>query len=70
MRPVFSAPAQTLAPLSPSGAPRQAGSVYLRLMVRDRPGMMEAVIETVTFGASASLLWWFGERAQNPRGRK
>ena len=48
----------------------QLALVALMLIVRDRPGMMEAVIETVTFGASASLLWWFGERASNPRGRK
>jgi hypothetical protein len=48
----------------------QLALIALMLIVRDRPGMMEAVIETVTFGASASLLWWFGERASNPRGRK
>jgi hypothetical protein len=48
----------------------QLALVALMLIVRDRPGLLETVIETVTFGASASLLWWFGERAQNPRGRK
>jgi hypothetical protein len=48
----------------------QLALVALMLIVRDRPSMMDAVIETVTFGASASLLWWFGERASNPRGRK
>jgi hypothetical protein len=48
----------------------QVALVALMLIVRDRPSMMEAVIETITFGASASLLWWFGERASNPRGRK
>lgn len=48
----------------------QLALIALMLIVRDRPGMMEAVIETITFGASASMLWWFGERASNPRGRK
>lgn len=48
----------------------QLALVALMLIVRDRPAMMETVIETVTFGASASLLWWFGERATYPRGRK
>lgn len=48
----------------------QIALAVLMFVVRDRPGLMETVIETVTFGASASLLWWFGERASNPRGRK
>ena len=46
-RPVFAKPVGELHPLSPSGAPRQAGSVYLRLMVRDQPGVIAAVSEAL-----------------------
>ena len=46
-RPVFAKPASALKPLSPSGAARQAGSVYLRLMVRDQPGVIAAVSEAL-----------------------
>lgn len=36
----------------------------------DRADLQATIVETVTFCASASLLWWFGERAERKtRGR-
>ncbi|HEY1749782.1 MAG TPA: homoserine dehydrogenase [Caulobacteraceae bacterium] len=53
-RPVFQAPATTLQPFSPVDARRQLGRAYIRLMVRDEPGVIAAVTETLA-GASVSI---------------
>jgi len=46
-RPVFQAPAGTLRPFTPVDAKSATGRVYLRLMVRDEPGVIAAVSETL-----------------------
>lgn len=38
--------------------------VYFTLRGEARSELLAGIVETVTFCASASLLWWFGERAQ------
>jgi homoserine dehydrogenase len=53
-RPVFSAPAATLTPLTPSGAPQQSGSAYVRVMVQDQPGVIAAISEALA-KASVSI---------------
>lgn len=35
-----------------------------------RAGLLQTVVDTAAFSASTALLWWFGERAQRPRGAK
>jgi homoserine dehydrogenase len=47
MRPVFQAPAATLKPLVPVDPARAIGRAYLRLLVRDEPGVIAAVSETL-----------------------
>jgi homoserine dehydrogenase len=46
-RPVFQAPARTLKPFAPVDARRQIGRAYVRLLVRDEPGVIAAVSETL-----------------------
>jgi homoserine dehydrogenase len=46
-RPVFQAPAETLKPFAPVDAKRQIGRAYVRLMVRDEPGVIAAITETL-----------------------
>jgi homoserine dehydrogenase len=46
-RPVFQAPAMTLKPFAPVDARRQVGRAYVRLLVRDEPGVIAAVSETL-----------------------
>jgi len=46
-RPVFQAPATTLKPFAAVDAKRQVGQVYVRLMVRDQPGVIAAISETL-----------------------
>ena len=47
VRPVFQAPAKTLKPLPTIAAEGSVSRVYLRLMVRDQPGVIAAVSETL-----------------------
>jgi homoserine dehydrogenase len=53
-RPVFQAPATRLKPFAPVDARRQMGRVYMRLMVRDEPGVIAAISETLA-EASVSI---------------
>lgn len=50
----------------------QIGVVILLFIAKDagRAALMDTVAETILFSASTALLWWFGERASNPRGKK
>jgi homoserine dehydrogenase len=47
VRPVFQAPAGTLKPFEPVNPSRNLGRAYLRLMVKDEPGVIAAVSETL-----------------------
>jgi homoserine dehydrogenase len=47
VRPVFQAPAGTLKPFEPVDPSRNLGRAYLRLMVKDEPGVIAAVSETL-----------------------
>ncbi len=46
-RPVFQAPAGTLKPFTPVDAKSALGRVYVRLLVRDEPGVIAAISETL-----------------------
>ncbi|MBW8814585.1 MAG: homoserine dehydrogenase [Caulobacterales bacterium] len=46
-RPVFQAPADTLAPFDPIDPSKMLGRAYLRFLVRDEPGVIAAVSETL-----------------------
>lgn len=52
-RPVLTLEAQVLLAL-----------VFFAVKGSERAELVGAVVDTVTFTASASLLWWFGERAE------
>ena len=47
VRPVFQAPAETLEPFVRIDASRHLGRAYIRLLVRDQPGVIAAVSETI-----------------------
>jgi homoserine dehydrogenase len=47
VRPVFQAPAKTLRPFAPVDASQQVERAYVRLLVRDEPGVIAAVSETL-----------------------
>jgi homoserine dehydrogenase len=47
VRPVFQAPAETLRPFTPVDAAHTLERVYLRLLVRDEPGVIAGVSETL-----------------------
>jgi homoserine dehydrogenase len=47
VRPVFQSPAVTLKPFSAVDAAHSIGKAYLRLLVRDQPGVIAAVSETL-----------------------
>jgi homoserine dehydrogenase len=46
-RPVFQLPAGKLKPFAPVDAKRQLGRAYVRLLVRDEPGVIAAITETL-----------------------
>jgi homoserine dehydrogenase len=46
-RPVFQAPARTLKPFAAVDAAANVGKAYVRLLVRDRPGVIAAISETL-----------------------
>ena len=54
VRPVFQASAATLRPFTPVDTSHVLGRYYLRLMVRDEPGVIAAVSETLA-GAGVSI---------------
>jgi homoserine dehydrogenase len=54
VRPVFQAPAQTLVPFTPVDTSHVHGRYYLRVLVRDEPGVIAAVSETLA-GAGVSI---------------
>jgi len=47
VRPVFQAPARTLAPFTPVDPSKSVGRAYLRFLVKDEPGVIAAVSETL-----------------------
>jgi homoserine dehydrogenase len=47
MRPVFQAPARALKPFTPVDPSRNMGRAYLRFLVKDEPGVIAAVSETL-----------------------
>jgi homoserine dehydrogenase len=47
VRPVFQAPAKSLAPFTPVDPAKTVGRAYLRLLVKDEPGVIAAVSETL-----------------------
>ena len=53
-RPVFRRTADTLAPLPTLSPDRRTGKAYIRLIVRDQPGVIAAVTETLA-GAQVSI---------------
>jgi len=54
VRPVFQTPAASLAPFTPVDSSHVLGRYYLRLLVRDQPGVIAAVSETLA-GAGVSI---------------
>ncbi len=50
MRPVFQVPAKALRPLEAADAASIEGRVYLRLLVRDEPGVIASITETLGAG--------------------
>lgn len=46
-RPVFAGPAETLAPFDPVDPSKMMGRAYLRFLVKDEPGVIAAVSETL-----------------------
>ncbi len=54
VRPVFQAPANTLQPFTSTNSAHVLTRVYLRLLVRDEPGVIAAVSETLA-GAGVSI---------------
>jgi homoserine dehydrogenase len=46
-RPVFRAPAASLKPFEPVDAAHRLGKAYIRLLVKDQPGVIAAVSETL-----------------------
>jgi len=53
-RPVFQSPAATLAPFIAVAPTRRVGKAYLRLLVKDQPGVIAAVSETLA-GSGVSI---------------
>jgi homoserine dehydrogenase len=47
VRPVFQAPASKLKPFTPVDPSKSIGRAYLRLLVKDEPGVIAAVSETL-----------------------
>ena len=47
VRPVFQAPARTLAPFTPVDPAKSVGRAYVRFLVKDEPGVIAAVSETL-----------------------
>jgi homoserine dehydrogenase len=47
VRPVFQAPATTLKPFVPVDPAKRVGKAYIRLLVKDQPGVIAAVSETL-----------------------
>lgn len=47
VRPVFQAPARSLAPFTPVDPSKSVGRAYLRFLVKDEPGVIAAVSETL-----------------------
>jgi homoserine dehydrogenase len=47
VRPVFQAPAASLQPFPRISAARRVGKAYLRMMVKDEPGVIAAITETL-----------------------
>jgi homoserine dehydrogenase len=50
VRPVFQAPAQTLTPIAPVDETQAVGRAFVRLLVRDEPGVIASITETLADG--------------------
>ena len=66
-RPVFQRPAATLKPFTPLDARHASGKAYLRLLVRDQPGVIAAVSETLA-DAGVSIDSFLQKRVEDAGG--
>jgi len=66
-RPVFQAPASSLAPFTPVDPSKSMGRAYLRFLVRDEPGVIAAVSETLA-EAGVSIESFLQKPVENAEG--
>ena len=67
VRPVFQAPAGELTPFTPVDPSKSIGRAYLRLLVKDEPGVIAAVSETLA-GAGVSIESFLQKPMENASG--
>lgn len=67
IRPVFQAPATTLSPFTPIDPSKSVGRAYLRLSVKDEPGVIAAVSETLA-EAGVSIESFLQKPVENANG--
>ena len=67
VRPVFQAPATTLRPFEPVDPSKNLSRAYLRFMVKDEPGVIAAVSETLA-GAGVSIESFLQKPVENAAG--
>ena len=67
VRPVFQAPAGELNPFTPVDPSKSIGRAYLRLLVKDEPGVIAAVSETLA-GAGVSIESFLQKPMENASG--
>jgi homoserine dehydrogenase len=67
VRPVFQAPAERLAPFTPVDPAKSIGRAYLRLSVKDEPGVIAAVSETLA-EAGVSIESFLQKPVENTHG--
>jgi len=67
VRPVFQTPAGALKPFTPVDPTRSVGRAYLRLSVKDEPGVIAAVSETLA-EAGVSIESFLQKPVENTRG--
>lgn len=67
VRPVFQAPAKSLAPFTPVDPAKSLGRAYLRFLVKDEPGVIAAVSETLA-EAGVSIESFLQKPVENAEG--
>jgi len=67
VRPVFQAPAKSLTPFTPIDPSKMMGRAYLRFMVKDEPGVIAAVSETLA-EAGVSIESFLQKPVENSNG--
>ena len=67
VRPVFQRPAATLAPFTPVDPAKSLGRAYLRFLVKDEPGVIAAVSETLA-EAGVSIESFLQKPVENANG--